>query len=93
MTKRTVRLTDGRSGELVTETITPAKALRWVRTSRGRLNHTKVQGYSHLMRSGRWRDGGRITIVGRSVVTGRHLLAAIANTGNTLRVDVLRIPR
>jgi hypothetical protein len=87
----TVRLTDGSVGERVTEEITPARARRWLRTTRGAMNQTKAQAYSNLLASGRFRDGGQVTIKGGFVMSGRHLLAAVASTGIPLRVNVLRI--
>lgn len=83
---------NGQAWTLEQETITRAKAQRWVRTIRGRrLQRTKIRMYETLMRQGKWRAGGRITIHGNYVVKGRHALAAIASTGIPQEMWVLRI--
>ncbi len=91
----TVTLKDGRSGELTMETITPAKARRMVRTSRGLRLHctkrTKIIMYENLIRQGKWRPG-KIVIHGDFVVVGRHALAAIANCDVSQEMWVLRVP-
>lgn len=90
-----VGLVDGRVGTLTLEAITPTKAARWVRTSRGaRLRctkATKIIMYANLMRQGRWKPGGRICIDHGFVVKGRYALAAIVSSGITQEMQVLRI--
>jgi hypothetical protein len=86
-----VRLRNGRVGEMVSEEITPAKARRWLRTARGSMVTMKTKAYANLMRQGRFSEGGKVTIKGGFVTSGRHLLAAICETGITRRVNVVRI--
>lgn len=91
----TVRLVDGRVGTLSVELITPAKAARWVRTSRGRnlrcTKATKIKTYELMMRQGKWREGGRICISGGFVFKGRNALAAIVASGISQEMQVLRV--
>lgn len=87
----TIRLRDGRIGELPTELITPARADTWGRTSRRGLKTRRVRMFEKLFRQGKLHKGGRICIVGGFVVTGQHELKAIANTGIATEMQVLRV--
>ena len=73
------------------ETITPAKAERWLRTVRTTPSKTKNIAYTLLMQSGKWRDGGRVVIDGGFLKVGRSAVHAIAKSGIEQEMWVQRI--